>query len=115
MGGEIREGAGVRVLGVAGVQEEGREGGRLMRGRDSQILGLGAGSSWALLSRQGADICRWGQVQVARECKVTAVVHISDQEAEGGMVAQGWVCSAEWERPAPRSQGGRRAVQGITG
>lgn len=29
-------------------------------------------------SRQGAVICRRGQVQVPRECKVTAVVCISD-------------------------------------
>lgn len=79
-----------------------------MRGRDSQILGLGCRLKLGLVgSRQGADICRWGQVQVARECKVTVVVHISDQEAEEYVVAQGWVCSAGMgKRPAPRSQEG---------
>ena len=65
-------------------------------------------------SRQGAVICRQGQAQVPRECKVTAVVRISDQEAKEAWWPRVGLVVLEWEarkRPAPSSQGGRRGLR----
>lgn len=118
MGGEIRKGLELGV-GCGWSTGGGEGGGRLMReAGTARSWGLGCRLKLGLVgSRQGADICRRGQVQVARECKVTVVVHISDQEAEEARWPRVGFVVLEWEarkRPAPRSQGGRR-VQGITG